>query len=206
MAKPLVFSFGGQQMAAQMSKVDRSKLYGTKETEMLDEQNKVCELATLAADGWTVIGRGGTATGYMTVEGHWCDRTELTPVDLAGEPIEPVLSSFEAPVSLVETIDINEYLNYEIRSVYALTLDEQSSLSLLIEQLQRGTIFRFQFSFRGGLEAEEAFLLMNDVNDLFMVIGSPSGFPFIGLQPPGADEDQESPPDEDADPMDFEMF
>ena len=172
MPKPLVFNFGGQLLAVFMSKVDRSKLYGYKEPEMLDEQEEPCELATLAADGRTVIGRGGTAAGYLSVEGHWCERFELTPVDLEGQPIEAVPSSFEFPITLVETVDINEYLNYEIRSV--------------------------------GLETEDAFLLMNDEQHIFMVIGSPTGFPFVGLQTPAQkSEDAEV---DDQDPMDFDMI
>ena len=48
MAKPLVFHFADRDISFQMSKVDRTKLYGFKELEVLDEDGQACELATLA--------------------------------------------------------------------------------------------------------------------------------------------------------------
>ena len=71
MAKPLVFQWRDRQFSFAMNKVDRAKLYGFKETEVLDEQGLRCDLATLAQDGQTVIGRGGTAFGVLTVDGTW---------------------------------------------------------------------------------------------------------------------------------------
>ena len=54
MAKPLVFQFGDVELSFQLNKVDRSKLYGYKEVEVLDEKGRRCELATIADDGRTV--------------------------------------------------------------------------------------------------------------------------------------------------------
>src|SRR5690606_23371108 len=64
-AKPLVFQFGDCDLALVMNKVDRSKLYGYKEVEVLDDQGRRCELATLAGDGRTVVGRGGTGIAQL---------------------------------------------------------------------------------------------------------------------------------------------
>ena len=46
-------------------KIDRSDLYGFKEVEVLDEHGQRCELATLADDGKTVVGRGGVTYAYL---------------------------------------------------------------------------------------------------------------------------------------------
>ncbi len=56
---------------------------------MLDEHGDKCEMATLAEDGHTIIGRGGTGIGYLSADGLWCDKSELQPVDLSGVPIQP---------------------------------------------------------------------------------------------------------------------
>lgn len=107
MAKPLVFQFGGKEVSFQMNKVDRSKLYGFKELEVLDEKKRPCELATLSGDGQTVVGRGGTGLAYNSSDGLWCNKGELTPVDIEGNEIEPVKSSFNAPNPLGEEVSID---------------------------------------------------------------------------------------------------
>ena len=75
MAKPLVFQWGDNDLSFSLVKIDRSKLYGFKEVEVLDEDGNQCELATLADDGRTVVGRGGTGMGYIDADGRWCDKS-----------------------------------------------------------------------------------------------------------------------------------
>jgi hypothetical protein len=204
MAKPLVFQFDGRSLAFSLSKVDRSKLYGYKETEVVDEKNARCELATLAGDGRTVLGKGGVALAYLSPDGAWRDRTELKPVDLEGRPIKPVPSSFAAPVPLAEPATIEEYLDHNIRAMYQLQTEDDASG--LWEQLRQGAIFKFPYSFRGGLEADAGFVLMNDQGHVFLAVGSPTTVHYIGLQqaaPVAAEE--EAPEEEEAD-MDFDMI
>ncbi len=50
MAKPIKFEYGGEMTDFEMIKVDRSRLYGFKELETLDENGEQCELTTLADD------------------------------------------------------------------------------------------------------------------------------------------------------------
>ncbi len=105
MAKPLVFQLGDRDIAFSLNKVDRSKLYGFKEVQALDESNHVCRLGDLAGDGCTLIGRGGTGLGWLDADGCWREKAELVPVDTDGNTIEPVPSSFSAPIKLFETGD-----------------------------------------------------------------------------------------------------
>ncbi len=205
MAKPLVFKLDGAEVAFDMQKVDRAKLYGYKEVEMLDEHGDKCEMATLAEDGHTIIGRGGTGIGYLSADGLWCDKSELQPVDLSGAPIQPVTSSFAAPIDLGEPVSADEYLQHSIRGVYL--METESLGSSLIERLKEGAIYKFPYSYRGGLEADIAFLLCNDGGDVFMAVGSGTAIEFIGLQEVAAVVAEESA-DEDAegDDMDFSMI
>lgn len=202
MAKPLVFQFGDCDLALVMNKVDRSKLYGYKEVEVLDDQGRRCELATLAGDGRTVVGRGGTGIAQLAPDGTWCDKGALRPVNVEGVEIQPVPSSFGAPIKLFETATVEEYLSHTIRLVYQLTCD--ADLTDLKAELARGTIFKFPYSFRGGLEADAGFLLANEEGEIFLAVGNPTRIEFIGLaQVAAAEEEGEV---DETDLMDFDMI
>jgi hypothetical protein len=206
MAKPLVFVYQNQPLPFEMTRVDRSKLYGFKETEVLDEQQQSCELATLASDGKTVVGRGGTGIAYMTPDGLWCERGTLTAINLEGQPIKPVPSSFDAAIPLERTVSVEQFLDYDVRAVYLLRgVDLPDDLR---QQLQQGTIFQFSFSFRGGVEAEPAFLLMNNDEHLFMLIGKETSISFVGLQQTAEVMEEEEPEEVEGDPddLDFSMI
>jgi hypothetical protein len=206
MAKPLVFSFNGNELAFQMSKVDRAKLYGYKELEVLDDEGHKCELATLAGDGRTVVGRGGTGIGYISQDGSWCDRADLKPVDLEGNEITPVPSSFSAPVPLVNRVSIDEYLEHNIRSIYV--MESEDDVASLVDELKGGVIFKFDYSFRGGLEADAGFLLADDSGNVFFAVGSPTSVEFVGIQEVAGvvAEDDAAADDDEGDLMDFGMI
>jgi hypothetical protein len=205
MAKPLVFQWRDRQLSFQMAKVDRAKLYGFKETEVLDDEGQRCELATLAQDGQTIVGRGSTAFGTLTVDGTWIEKNQLKPVDPAGETIQPVASSFAAPVPLVEQVSPEDYLDCAVRAVYA--MESADDIGGLADELRQGTIYRFPYSYRGGLEPDQGYLLANAEGQVFCAIGKPSKVEFLGLaQAAAAVEDEEVESEEDADAMDFSMM
>ena len=203
MAKPLVFQFGDQELAFALNKVDRSKLYGYKEVEALDDHGRPCQLATIAEDGCTVVASGGTGMGQLSADGLWCEKSQLKPIDLSGNEIPPVASSYSAPIKLFDTVSIDEYLSHNIRSVYQ--LETETKPDDLLRELQRGTIFAFPYSFRGGLEADAGFLLLNEEENLFLAVGSPTKVDFIGFQQTAVATDEEEGDDE-TDLMDFDMI
>ena len=203
MAKPLVFQYGGRELSFALNKVDRAALYGHKEVEVRNEDGKVCELATLADDGRTVVGRGGTGLAYISADREWCDKANLKPIGLEGNEITPVGSSFGAPIPLVKKASVNDYLDHKIRLVYHLTSEDD--VSQLLEDLNRGTIFSFPYSYRGGLQADAAFLLVADGGKAFMVVGNRVEMQFLGLQQVGALTEDEGDDDE-TDLMDFDMM
>lgn len=206
MPRSLVFQMGDRDYSFQMVKVDRRKLYGYKELKVIDEHEANCDLATLAGDGRTLVGRGGTGLGWLDVDGGWREKDELTPVDTDGEVITPVPSSFSAPIKLFDTATAEEYLECNVRLVYSLE-SENNDLQDIMDELKRGTIFTFPYSYRGGLEADVAFILLNASDELMMVVGDPTKTEFIGLAA------QSSVVNEDADDasggddlMDFDMI
>jgi hypothetical protein len=206
MAKPLVFQWQGSHLSFAMNKVDRARLYGFKEAEVLDDQGEPCKLATLAQDGHTIVGSGGTAFGTLTVDGTWIERSQLKPVDPAGTPLTPVPSSFAAPVPLVEKVSAEDYLDCAVRAVYQ--LQPTADVGPLVAELKGGVIYRFPYSFRGGLEPDQGFLLTNAEGQVFCAIGKPAKVEFLGLAQAAAVIEDEAPgsEEEEADAMDFSMM
>jgi hypothetical protein len=205
MARPLVLRHQGVDLPFVLAKLDRSKLYGTVDVEALDAQGRRCELATLAADGKTILGRGGTAAAFLSPEGDWLDRGALKPVDAFGDAITPVGSSFAGPIALDTKATVEDYLAHNVKSVYAITTD--GALAPLLAELRAGAIYRFPFSWRGGLVADVGFLLANPEGDVFLAVGQPTRIHFLGLDQLPAFDDEEPAADEaEADELDFGMM
>jgi len=204
MAKPLVFSFNGAELSLAMCKVERSDLYGFVETEALDEKGRKCSTGSLASDGQTLIGSGGTAIANLAHDGTWVEKSQLSPVDGDGKKLAAVPSSFAAPIPLNDTATIDEYLSHSIRSVYQMTC-EGDAWGPLQAELKKGTIFSFPYSFRGGLQPDAAFLLLGADGNTFLAIGSPTKIEFVGLQQQMTAEEEDAG-DGEGDEIDFGMI
>jgi hypothetical protein len=204
MAKPLVFRFAGAELALGMNKVDRSGLYGFVETETLDEKGRRCSMATLANDGQTLVGAGGTAFVSLSPDGQWLDKSKLTPVDTDGRKLTPVASSFGAPIPLEKAATIDEYLGHNIRAVYQ--LDAEADMSALEAELKKGTIFTFPYSYRGGLEPDVGFILLGADGNVFLAVGTPTRMEFVGLEQAGGVVEEESAAEEEGEEIDFGMM
>ncbi len=205
MAKQLIVEFDGEEIPLELQKIDRTKLYGYVENEVLDDAGKKCELVTICGDGHTLAGKGGTALAYLSPQGQWCEKADLQPIGSNGQPIIPVKSSFDAPVPLTNTATPDDLLSHNIHLVYQLTSEAQHPK--LLAELKQGTIYTFPFSYRGGLEADVAFLLIGADGNLFMLVGKPTALEFVGLQQAAAAvaDDAADTTDETEDLLDFSM-
>lgn len=204
MAKPLVVRFGGVEVPLGLQRVDRSDLYGYVEVETFDDQGRPCSLATLAQDGRTLIGPGGAASAFLSPEGRWLDRGELRPLDLEGQVLEPVPSSFSEPVEIGERATIDRLLEHDIRTVYL--LHPEAAGGPLQAALEAGEVFTFPFSYRGGLNPDTAFLLKGADGSLFMLVGSPAQIEFVGRAETAAVVEEDEGAAEEDDSVDFSMF
>ncbi len=182
MARALVLSLDGEEFPVQLQKIDRERLYGNIEIEAFDEDGNEAYLQILDSDGKTLIATGGTSLATLDEDGNSVDRKKLIPITSEGEEIEPVPSSFSAPNLLYEAT-IDEYLSHTVKSVYILTPPEGSSFDLLEDVLSGDSIYKFDFSYRGGLDYDTAFLVGND-NTVFMIIGVNSSLQFVKLNQP----------------------
>ncbi len=182
MARALVLSLDGEEFPVQLQKIDRERLYGNIEIEAFDEDGNEAYLQILDADGKTLIATGGTSLATLDEDGNSVDRKKLIPITSEGEEIEPVPSSFSAPNLLYEAT-IDEYLSHTVKSVYILTPPEGSNFDLLEDILSGDSIYKFDFSYRGGLDYDTAFLVGND-KTVFMIIGVNSNLQLVKLNQP----------------------
>lgn len=203
MAKPLVLRFGEREFPFQLDRVERSDLYGYVEIETYDDKGQRCTSAKLLSDGKTVVASGGTAMGFVSPDGTWLEKKELTPVDGDNKPIAPVPSSYSAPVPLEKRVTVDEYLRHNVRAAYAVScLDDMSPI---MDELKKGAIFSFPYSFRGGLEADAGFLLLAADGTPFLMVGEPTKLEFLSFeQVSGVEEDVGEAEEEDA--LDFGMM
>jgi hypothetical protein len=210
MAKPLVLEFRGRQVSLGLQKIDRTKLYGYVDTEVVDAAGKPCELGTLLGDGHSLVGKGGTGLAYLSQDGLWRKKADLRPVDRDGNPIPTAKSTFDTVVPLTDPATIDDYLSHNIHLIYMLTHEQPEGMPSqpfdeLVEDLRAGTIYRFPFSYRGGVSASVGFLLIGGDGNLFLCVGVPTAFEFVGLKAtaPVVTDPAEEAVEEDA--MDFSL-
>lgn len=203
MARALVLSVDGQEFPVSIVKIDREKLYGAVEIEAFDEKGRPASLKVLAADGKTLIDKGGTALTTVDADGNSIDRTSLVPVDIEGDKIESVPSSFNQP-NILEKATVDDYLSQIVKSVYLIQPYDGAGLDYLYDHLAAEQIYTFQFSYRGGVDYDSAFVVGAD-NEAFMIVGKQASLQFVKLNQAAvldSTEEQEI----SADDLDFDLL
>jgi hypothetical protein len=204
MARSLSFVYEGQPFACAIDKVDRAALYGSVDVETHDANGLRCETATLANDGRTLIPSGGTAFGYVRTDGQWIERADLKPVDAYGRLVNQISSSFDGVIELDTKTSPERFLDHAIRSAYA--LDPVAGVpGALSAALASGAIFKFDFSYRGGISADPAFLMQGADGTVWMLVGDEMNVSYLTFNQaaPLADDDDAAA---DSDDLDFEMM
>ena len=179
MPRSLMLSLDGEDFAVQLKKIDRDDLYGSLEIEAFDEKGNPAQLLVLAADGKTLLNKGGTALATVDQKGNSVERNTLKPVNLEGDAIETVESSFGASNKLKKA-EIDDYLSQVVKSIYVLDPVEDGDIKFLLDHLSTGVIYSFPFSYRGGTEYDNAFVIGNK-DDAFMIIGKEARFKYAKL-------------------------
>jgi hypothetical protein len=179
MARPLILSLDGQKFSVGIRKIDREQLYGSIEIEAFDEKKNPATLMVLAADGRTLLDKGGTALATLDEKGNSVERPTLKPVNSKGKPIKPVSSSFDK-TNVLKASTAEEYLSQVVKSIYMIVPYGEENLDYLQDHLSAGTIYNFPFSYRGGTEYDNAFVIGNK-SDTFMIVGKQAEFQFAKL-------------------------
>lgn len=203
MARPLVLSLDGQEFPVTLVKIDREKLYGKVDIEAFDEKGREASLKVLAADGKTLIDKGGTALATITEKGDSIERNDLVPVNSDGEKIEQVPSSFNL-TNILKPSTVEDYFTQVVKSVYIVGPHEDADITKLHDHLSTDRIFTFPFSWRGGVEYDNAFLI-GAGGEAFMVVGKQAEFQFIKLNQAAVLESTEEE-EISADDLDFDLL
>jgi hypothetical protein len=170
------------------------------EIEARDESGQLCHLATLADDGQTLIPPGGVALAYLSPNGMWREKSKLRAIDPDGKPLPTVESSFKGVTELARRVTADEYLSHNIRLAYELEPVNGPVPPELLEELRRGAIYTFPFSYRGGLESDSGFLLADPSGQPWMTVGKAAPIVFTGFDEPEglAATDEAEPVEEEA--------
>ena len=203
MARALVLSLDGQEFSVTLVKIDREKLYGKIDIEAFDEKGNEASLQVLAADGKTLIDKGGTALATVTETGDSIDRNDLVPVNSDGEKIDQVLSSF-VQTNVLKPATVEEYFTQVVKSVYILGPYEGANIGALHDQLSANRMFSFPFSWRGGIEYDNAYLI-GAGGEAYIVVGKQAEFQFIKLNQAAVLENTEEE-EISADDLDFDLM
>lgn len=203
MAKELVLSLDGQRFSVSFRKIDREQIYGSIEIEAFDEKGNPAQLLVLAADGKTLLDKGGTALATLDEKGNSVERNTLKAVNLEGGELPLVESSFSVRNDLV-VADVDDYLAQLVKSVYVLDPFEGGDIDYLLDHLASGLIYRFPFSYRGGTEYDNAFVIGNG-REAFMIIGKQAKFQYSKLNQ-AARLDSIEEEEISGDDLDFDLF
>jgi hypothetical protein len=202
MAKLMVLRLAGEASSFAFARLDREKLYGRKERQVVDAEGRACYPAWLSSDGAALVPSGGLAMLYVDEGFATVERSALRAVDEQGAelPLQP--STLGVPQDLEGPVAPQRVLAHVISSVYQLQAENLGAN--LAAELDAGKIFCAPFNFRDDYALEVLFLVRNEAGT-FGLVGKPSGFEFVRreLLPamPAAEEG-----DDLADDLDFNML
>jgi hypothetical protein len=203
MAKSIKFSFSGASFMASVEKVDRDKVYGYVEEEILDSSGKVCTYGNLLEDGRTIFLPGATALKVVNEKNEEMNKAELKTVYLDGTPAVLVPAVSETGASL-ETASLEDLFDLEVGSVYQLEFESLDERKKAEAMLSGDKLYRFTFNYRSDYEGADAILLASEAG-IFVLTGhsvtfeyqANSTLQFTELEPEPSTEEEE---------MDFGML
>jgi hypothetical protein len=175
----------GKESSFTVTKIERSKLYGSKHRIPVDVHGRECSRASLTRDGLYILPTGGTAMLYLDEHNDVVERDHLHVIDTDGEIMKQGESALSVVLEVAQVVQAAELLEYTITHIYAL---EPIFLSQELNSLlSDGAILSMPLPDLAN--HRQSFLLGND-NGFFLIVGESTGFEFIGLA-----EADISPPD-----------
>ena len=201
MAKALNLILGGSTFALAPTKVERKKLYGWTELRATDPDGNVCRQAGLDSNGVTIIPKGATKIGMLREDGNWMEKDELQALHADGSVAEAIPSSFEGEIKLEQKVDTEKLMDCIVTSVYQLEGEGAEELAKAIGS----DIYTFPFSYRGGYDTSDGFLLSNGTTP-FIFVGTEAKFEMIGLEEQAVVDEPDEEVEMEEDELDFSMF
>ena len=200
MAKAIALRLAGEVSSFSFARLDRNKLYGHKERQVVDQDGKRCTSAYLSSDGAALVPSGGLAMLYVDEGFATIERSTLRAVDDQGADVPLLPSTLGVEQDLEGPVPPQRLLDHTIHTVYQLQSEVLGAN--LTAALSAGKIFCAPFNFRDDYQRHTLFLLGND-SGTFALIGNTRTFDFVRRDAtPAAMDDA----DDLADDLDFTMM
>jgi hypothetical protein len=206
----LEFLHEGMTSSFEVTRIDRSRLYGSKRRIPVDAGGRECHPAALTRDGMHVLPKGGISRIYLDESRNAVDRSDLRAASTSGPGIEgdpphspppasPTMAANVAEIVLEARPD--DVLSCDISRAWA--LDPITLSPQLDGILSAGAIQRVRLPSGLAKDSADAFLLKGPACFLLLV-GEPTGFELIGrsevdLVPEAEDDDPLADSDVDFD-------
>lgn len=201
MAKSIDVHLDDESSRFSFARLERERLYGRKERQVIDAEGKRCTSAWLSSDGAALVPTGGLAMLYVDNDFNTIERSILKAVDDQGVGIVPQPSTLGVAQLLEGPVPASRVLDYAIHTVYILTAEELGPK--LAAALAGGKIFSVPFSFRDDSERQTLFLVANE-SGIFALVGSTLDFTMVRRDATPMDTSADS--DELSDDLDFSMM
>lgn len=201
MAKSIAVRLGGESSAFAYAKLDRERLYGRKERQVVDADGRRCRSAWLSADGAALVPSGGLAMLYVDERFGTVERAQLQAVDDQGAAVPLLPATLGSEQELEGPVPAARVLDHAIHAVYLLTPETLGAG--LAAQLKAGKVFCCPYNFRDDYARQTLFLLANE-HGTFALLGSAPGFAMVRKEaaPAAAADDG----DDLSDDLDFSMM
>ena len=133
MAKELEFRLGDHLLSLSPTKLERKKLYGWAEMRATTPDGALCNQAGIDISGKIIIPKGATRIGMVGEDGLWLEKESLVAVHADGTLAEPITSSFDTTINLVEKATIEDLLDLRVSAVYQLSGEDCEELRVCLE-------------------------------------------------------------------------
>lgn len=201
MAKTIAVRLGGESSSFAFAKLDRERLYGRKERQVVDDEGKRCASAWLSSDGAALVPSGGLAMLYVDESFGTVERSALQAVDDQGAEVAQLPATLGVEQELEGPLPPARVLDHAVHSVYVLT--PESIGATLAAELKAGKIYGCPYCFRDDYTRQMLFLLANETGT-FALLGSAPAFAMVrrDAAPPAASAEG----DDMSDDLDFSMM
>ena len=200
MGRPIKFNLSGVSLEAEITKVDRSKLYGTSTRVVYDENGEECSLSNLY-QGSAILPKGSITQTLLDSKGNYVSRSDLIGFNNLNQKVEKV-SSIYSGENNCKKVTIDEFISANVKSIYQLNI-ENNNLENWKKCFLNDEIYCFIFNYREDYEGDDAYILYNGIN-FFIIVGKQNSYEYLELNTISIDvEDEDSTQDDD---LDFSMF
>ena len=200
MGRPIKFNLSGISLEAEITKVDRSKLYGTSTRVVYDENGEECSLSNLY-QGSAILPKGSISQTLLDSKGNYVSRSDLIGFNNLNQKVEKV-SSIYSGENNCKKVTIDEFISANVKSIYQLNI-ENNNLENWKKCFLNDEIYCFVFNYREDYEGDDAYILSNGIN-FFIIVGKQNSYEYLELNTISIDvEDEDSTQDDD---LDFSMF